>query len=402
MTDRVSVSDTFDYQSTVPTLESELRTLAKKQAEQKSGYKAMSLLPLATRQSVMVDGPNFKLALPEIVVGVIDAVKAPIGAWRGEFDPDSPEGVMEALNLATNVFGGSVVTAGTKPVKPGTLNMMAGRGAATWDQVPVTQKFRGVEGRAKFEIPDVGAKLDEEKLFGSIKTRGAYWKLEEIFDHPELYKAYPQLRNLPVKFDRTPETNFKGRSGPPGIEIDIPFGFNELKIRDITSVLLHEIQHIIQDFEKFAGGTSPSWINNFATQKTLGITKISPNQTLTAEDIIELTMKEFKMPASERATELARLKADKDYVDYFGTVGEGDARLTSKRYLEYNTLEELMKNPIWQGGVQRQDLYEIPIDKMSILVQSRSMPFPQVPAGYTTPAYKPVPTAPPKPTPTSK
>lgn len=54
--------------------------------------------------------------------------------------------------------------------------------------------FMGQDKRWRYEISDENAKIKEGVKFGGAKT----YRLEQILDHNELFKAYPELRNLKV------------------------------------------------------------------------------------------------------------------------------------------------------------------------------------------------------------
>ena len=106
-----------------------------------------------------------------------------------------------------------------------------------------------------------------EKL--SDKFNEGYYKdeatLEEILDAPELFKSYPELKKVVVKFKYKPgevagkylhgkiiDNFFEIEENYHEIEINtLPNSDNEEKIK---SILLHEIQHAIQRVEGFAKG----------------------------------------------------------------------------------------------------------------------------------------------------
>jgi hypothetical protein len=76
-------------------------------------------------------------------------------------------------------------------------------------------------------------------------------RLEDVLDHEELFRAYPQLRHVRVVFDETPK-GVLGSFSAEGNQITI----NE-ELRDAPQdVLIHEIQHAIQNAEGFAKGSN--------------------------------------------------------------------------------------------------------------------------------------------------
>lgn len=76
-------------------------------------------------------------------------------------------------------------------------------------------------------------------------------RLEDVLDHEELFRAYPQLRHVRVVFDETPK-GVLGSFSAEGNQITI-----SEELRDAPQdVLIHEIQHAIQSAEGFAKGSN--------------------------------------------------------------------------------------------------------------------------------------------------
>ena len=97
---------------------------------------------------------------------------------------------------------------------------------------------------------------------------GRTYDLSSILDHPRLFAAYPELKK--VRVWPASDSNFAGRfnnglaaedDGTPVHVIEL--NFDQLKNDDeALSVLLHEIQHGIQDTENFATGASPDYMES--------------------------------------------------------------------------------------------------------------------------------------------
>lgn len=147
---------------------------------------------------------------------------------------------------------GNVTGIGYDPTKGmiGVAGLMGGRKALKYaDQ----RKFSSLlDQKPRFEIDDSGAKL--------IKNRPTYlnnqYDLDEILDHPALYKEYPELKNLQVKIDNNIFDKVSGTLAsynPKENVITLP----ESSLKNPSS-LLHEIQHAIQGIEDFAKGGSIS------------------------------------------------------------------------------------------------------------------------------------------------
>ncbi len=107
------------------------------------------------------------------------------------------------------------------------------------------------------EVSDKHTDMDfSEKLFG--KT----FRLPEVMRHNELFKAYPELNYVTVSIKKTGENGTLGNASYEDKHINLyrhekdTDGFEEWE-KKAGSVLLHEVQHIIQGIEGFAKGASP-------------------------------------------------------------------------------------------------------------------------------------------------
>jgi len=124
---------------------------------------------------------------------------------------------------------------------------------ATEDKMWVeTGWFKGIDGKWKYEIPDTNAKF---KPFKNDRVEIDHdYELQDVLEHPALFKAYPQLKDYTLVFDADmPPKNasfdpFNGRITMSG------------QYPDDMPTLLHEIQHAIQQIEGFDPGGSPNHI----------------------------------------------------------------------------------------------------------------------------------------------
>ena len=163
-----------------------------------------------------------------------------------------------------------------------------------------TGAYRGADGRWRTEIDDSKSKI---LLDSAYIESGTTYKLEQILEHKELYKAYPGLKRINVKFNNVgdyngqynPNTNTitlnpdlynQNEQSPRSMEkflkqieendpvISLLYSENELKTLEkkyreelkngdstlyqsnLKSTLMHEIQHFIQEQEGFAKGTN--------------------------------------------------------------------------------------------------------------------------------------------------
>lgn len=138
-----------------------------------------------------------------------------------------------------------------------------GASAADFAQREADQTtYLSADGTKKFVISDIAAKLKPkavERLL-ELKADDAY-RLEDIFEHEELYRNYPQAREIPVTLMQGTGRNnafaqysaADPENGEAGyIELDPKMLRGERTESDVTSprvALIHEIQHWIQDQE---------------------------------------------------------------------------------------------------------------------------------------------------------
>ena len=107
--------------------------------------------------------------------------------------------------------------------------------------------FKGKDNKWRFEIPDNFDKIDFKKLQWNEDTQFA---LDEIYDNPALFAAYPKLRNVSVTAQ-----NFLGSDGlTVGNDIYIDWALVDDDKQEAARTLVHEIQHVIQHYEKFSTG----------------------------------------------------------------------------------------------------------------------------------------------------
>lgn len=131
--------------------------------------------------------------------------------------------------------------------------------------VDVLGTSRNYEDAFRFEIPTANSKLNDKEVFdgrmegfrsvevddeyGSYPVNDApYARLEQILDFPELYKQYPEVKDLRVARINSfggafydPEKNFIGVA-------------DQLDNQKFQSALLHEVQHWVQHKEGFPSG----------------------------------------------------------------------------------------------------------------------------------------------------
>lgn len=148
-----------------------------------------------------------------------------------------------------------------------TLNQMAGENAKTaaLDKLEqakamaedssseeiykATGWIKGYDGKWRFEIPDNLEAITIDKLLNDKRA-----KLGEIYDNPQLFEAYPKLKNVIVFIE---ELGGRTAGFASAINNTITLSASLKNDDEIKSTLVHEIQHLIQGREGFARGGSP-------------------------------------------------------------------------------------------------------------------------------------------------
>jgi hypothetical protein len=221
---------------------------------------------------------SFMEKLPDVLYNrfvdpMVKAITAPGRVYRGEV----PENQMidEAKNVAGQMMTGSFAlgapSAAIHGVEPNQLNMFFGPRSKTAnlqaleeatylegagldrDRIWKTTGWgRGPDGQWFYEVPDNTAQLRALRM-GAEGPIGRESTLGAEFEHPELYKAYPDLANL--KFEHGFMKNANGAYTYPqaGFDEQIAIGPEDPKFS-----LLHEIQHAIQNREGWPRGGNPS------------------------------------------------------------------------------------------------------------------------------------------------
>ena len=165
------------------------------------------------------------------------------------------------------------------------------------DEVKIWQStgwYKDKDGAWKFEIDDSPAK---------IKNQNAD-KLGDLLEHKELFKAYPELKDIKIKKIIDEKVGKLGYYDP---------NEKEIALRDLSdkSTLMHEVQHAIQDVEGFAKGGGQAEARSFLRgkegrkyeQELKGIDKTLSNLLLETQ---HMRMRYGEIPQSEREYEYAK------------------------------------------------------------------------------------------------
>lgn len=130
--------------------------------------------------------------------------------------------------------------------------------ATGWEQ--------GKDGQWRYEIPDADVDV-LSPIRARLKEMRDSWKMDEVpkfklgellGEGNDLFKYYPELKDMEVRLDASMQEGTAGSYGEDGIEINpleiARFSDPDLSNENVYGILLHEVQHAIQDIEGFARG----------------------------------------------------------------------------------------------------------------------------------------------------
>lgn len=269
-----------------------------------------------------------------------------------EDDPEANKNIGAVAELAgAMIFGpapiaraavdgtlGSIAGVGAKGADKYTL-MVAKLGEKTGQDPEAIFKysgwFKGGDGKWRFELPSHEMKyLDPLELdtvahvqYRTGVQEPATVTLNRVVDYPSLFKAYPELKDMPVEFRRIKE-NALAQYDQTEKRIIIDVEKIKFYEASVESTLIHEIQHAIQHKEGFAYGTT--WQHAY-------------------EDLYKLWEKAPK----EKKDELSKLmnkymvkeSLDAEQELYIRAPGEREARLVEGRR-EWTAAEKRGESPL--------------------------------------------------------
>lgn len=205
----------------------------------------------------------------QVIRGAADVaerfVKAPRQTLDGTLDPRSDEAIQTmfdgagllalqapftAVDNAAGIFGGRLSQ--NFPEKQLRIALDMEKKGATPEQIyDTTGLWKGLEGQYRYEMD-----LSQPKLIGRASGNNT---LSQIIDFPELFEAYPQLRDFPVRQVYRPGNDTSGAIAYAGNDhIGLIAGRMPEREQEYLSVLLHEAQHLVQNIELFSRGASTS------------------------------------------------------------------------------------------------------------------------------------------------
>jgi len=277
-------------------------------------------------QATQFDPTDIRGSTERVVPAATDTVMALMG--RGIAAPKAGLGAFGGTMAKTADLRqlDAAMTRSARGANPDQTRMMTG-----WEQNPIDQKWR-------FEIPDnkMAMKFMPQKL--GDKATGS---IDSLVSHPELMKAYPDLKGLRLDLTKTKPGIEEGGYYPPRGKVPPRFEADAPNYAGGRSVMGHELQHGIQNIEGFSpGGMPEQFIPHF-----------------------EKIMRQSDAPYDHaHLTDLA-------HQSYHNIAGEVEARNVQKR-LDFSPLRRLTEPPVMTQDVPFHEQYDV--NKMIELLKSRN------------------------------
>ncbi|MDD5084224.1 MAG: PLxRFG domain-containing protein [Candidatus Moranbacteria bacterium] len=160
------------------------------------------------------------------------------------FDPD----YQDSGNILASFAGAKSATANIHELNTAQERLAAGDNPE--DVRQETGWHIGVDGKWRYEIDDseAGLTADYENY------KGQPWGVDKTLNHPKLFAAYPQLKKTLLFLSIADSYKGNGSYNPVRNEIIVNAPSEDAAL----SILLHELQHAVQNAEGFARGGSPT------------------------------------------------------------------------------------------------------------------------------------------------
>lgn len=202
----------------------------------------------------------------------------------------------------------------------------------------------GGDGKWRYEIADDQIDFSYQKFKES--KPGKEFKLYEILNHPELYKAYPFIKDVRVISESG--SLFDGVQGYVSVAGEIGLSLNAV---NPESTLLHEIQHLIQRVEGFAkGGNSSTHYQMMSDSQIFG---------LAADNAIALLEENDRL--------ISKIQEYEDFQDAINSMSSRDRQWAQDVMMSLDNIIHLSK--------KRQSIYE--------RINSDKSQFKNKPAGWS-------------------
>jgi hypothetical protein len=201
--------------------------------------------------------------------GLVGSARAPIQEFLASLTVPTPSGVGKGLAMGAPALAGIFVGKGSR-----TWDALNAQKAKDLEKAGVDPKtiwqetgtWKGPDGKWRQEIDDSAARANMS-AFEDVKANpnwnplGDTKPLSSVVEHRNLQASYPDTSEIKTHF--LPKDRMRGASGAYSTKHDrLTFSQDLPSEQKARSMALHEIQHAIQQRERFAQGGSPenAWI----------------------------------------------------------------------------------------------------------------------------------------------
>ena len=182
-------------------------------------------------------------------------------------------------------------------------------------------------------VPDVLDEIYEGRNINKPTIKEGDYKsydLSDVFEHNELYKKYPELKEIPLIIENNPKESYGGRWNGSYIAINIANKKGMPK-----DVLLHEIQHAIQQEEGWAkGGSVEGAVESVKEQRKLALEKMNQERKkfFNSDGELIADFDEFNKFEVAREKLMSKSVSNEEAVNAYKSLwGEQQARSTQQR-----------------------------------------------------------------------
>jgi len=277
----------------------------------------------------------------------------------GKLYERTTDGLTENTNLPQFTYAGAQASSADKSM----LNKAIELEQTGVDNESIRKEtgwFLGMDDKWRFEIDDRKTEWNIKGLVTQLKSKfGIPLTLKNVFKHPELYKAYPELKNV----------NFELKKLPKGVKASHNSKTNKIELssvwidnlekkgdvqKEVKKTLVHELQHAIQRIEGFAKGGKPTLKNtDIGTDLTQ---KLNTFKELMLKQPDQRTEKETEsyLWLKKNMPKLKKLVSEKAHDQYRRLAGEIEARDVSAR-MDWDKKDRENIAPYKTQGILKKD-----------------------------------------------
>lgn len=289
-------------------------------------------------------------------------------------------GLSEASQPSQAIFTGVMATTANH-AKLREAQKLARSGA---DEITIWNKTgwsQGVDGKWRSEIDDSQMRFNPEAWSEISAPKSRQWRgrAADLVDHPEFFRAYPELADLDtlVRLRGAKDDRFQGYMGrrpmrEPQLRMEsYGAGYQRFDPEKLKDWLLHEFQHAAQWRERFSpggsfesrgavkdhlqGDTERQWKLAREIEKALSGTRLATKEAASLQQMLQVANEAIRANQAK----LNKLDALADDEIYWRLAGEVEARNVQTRR-ELTPADKRSAPPSFSEGVPRAQQFLLP------------------------------------------